>query len=410
MNKWFDVVPADSEDDLPTPGSDANGEVHAPTAENPDPPVNTRSGGLADPVDYVVASCLNHQIVMLSDQRGVSQHLRFVADLVPELHRAGVNDLAWEFTNTRRQDDLDRLTTGPRWDRELCNDLFVDLMGVGHGYREYGEILEAVWRHNSRLGEDQEPFRVVALGLTSYVEDPDLLEGRSAADTELRDWWMGGHYPDITSRHMANVLTTEVIQRGRRALVYGDWERTSTRVVLWEEDIPFVSAGRLLRNWMAEGVKGLMLHGALADDFSLRKAEELIEASPDPEEVFGIDLDRSTLGDVRVHDIEGCTTGARNLLTLSDLADGYIHLVPRAAWEVAELTEDLLRPANLAEAERRHRALLPRDQPYSMEELEESRREGRRAMAASWPSLPPGRDVEPAAGGRPRSRRRFRRN
>ncbi len=374
----------------------------------PGPPPSTRTGGLTDPGDYIIASCLNHQIVMLADQRCISQHLRFVADLVPRLHRAGINDLAWEFTNTRRQDDLDRLTTGRQWDRDLCNDLFVDLMGVGHGYREYAGILEAVWRHNSQLEPGREPFRVVALGLTSYVEDPDLLEGRSAADTDLRDWWMGGHYPDITSRHMANVLTTEVIQRGRRALVYGDAERTVTRVVLWDGDVPFLSAGRLLRNWMAEGIKGVMFHGALADDFSLRKVEELINASPDPEEVFGIDLDRSTLGDVRVHDLEGCTSGARNLLTLADFAEGYLHLVPRAEWRVAELIDDLIRPDTITEAERRHRALLPRDEPYSPEELEESRREGRRAVTRTWPEVPSTGPGRPTAGARPR--RRFRRN
>ncbi len=410
MNKWFDVVPEEPEGDLPPSGSTPTRESPPDAEGRPTPPPTTRTGGLTDPSTYVVASCLNHQIVMLADQRCVSQHLNFVADLVPELHRAGVSDLAWEFTNTRRQEDLDRLTTSSRWDQELCNDLFVDLMGVGHGYREYAAVLEAVWRHNSELDPEVEPFRVVALGLTSFVEDPDLLEGRSAADTELRDWWMGGHYPDITSRHMANVLTTEVIQRGRRALVYGDAERTTTRVVLWDGDIPFLSAGRLLRNWMAEGIKGLMFHGALPDNFSLRKAEELIEASPDPEEVFGIDLDRSTLGDVRVHDLEGCTSGARNLLTLADFADGYIHLVPRARWEVAELIEGLLRPETLAEAERRHRALVPREEPYTPEELEDSRREGRRAVTGAWPEIPARSQTEPPPGGRSRTRRRFRRS
>jgi len=347
-----------------------------------------RRTGLATPEDYLAELCALHQVVMLGDRRYVAQHLELVAGMVPRLWAAGVRNLGWEFTNTRMQSELDRLVTAEAWDVETAHDLFVDVLGVGLAYQEYVDVLAAAWEHNRALEDDVPTFRVVALGLPSYVDDPDLLDGRSAAEVELRNWWLGGHYRDVTAIHMATTITNEVVRRGERCLVYADTERTTTRLLSIEGGQPAISAGNLLYRWMGEGVQRVLFHGALDDEGALERVELLIANAPDDVDRFGIDLEYSTLGNVWVPSVKGLLGGSVEPLQLGDVADGYLYLGDRASWRPVRLAEGFLRPGNLEQAERQYRSLDPRDAPYELEELQEVLVEGWEAIPDTWPPVP----------------------
>jgi len=346
------------------------------------------ANGIPTPVDYLVHVARSRQLVMLADRRGVTEHLRVLQDAVAPLHEAGITNLAWEFTNSRRQDDLDTITTAERWDRRAAIELFVDLLGIGHGYEDYLDVIHAVWNFNQDLAPDVAPFRLLGLGLATYVEDPDLLEGRSAGETSLRNWWMGGHYRDISASHMANIITAEIIRSGQRGVVYCDTSRTNTRFVEWIDDQVSLSPGNLLHNWMGDGVARLVFHGAIDDDEALVRIEQLVAASPDPETSFGLDLVSSTLGGIRLHGLHGSLGGADRSFDLEDIADGYLFVSARASWTRAKLIPDMLDPTTIEAAERRYRALDPRDTPYSLDELEEIRARGHDAMRDGWPEDP----------------------
>lgn len=344
--------------------------------------------GLATPEDYLAEVCSLHQLVLLGDQRYVAQHLELVAGMLAHLWQRGVRNLAWEFTNTRVQADLDALVGAPTWSVEHAHDLFVDLLGVGLGYAEYVGVLRAAWELNRSLGDDDPPFRVIALGLPSYVEDPDVLDGRSGAETDLRNWWLGGHYRDVTAVHVANTLVNEIVRPRERALVYTDADRTTTRVLALEDGRPTISAGNLLFRWMGEGVQRVLFHGVLDDVAATERVEMLVEAAPDETDRFGIDLEFSTLGNVWLDTVRGVLDGGMPRLQLGDVADGYLYLGRREEWRRVSLADGFLRDDNLATAERRYRALDPRDEPYDRDELEEVRREGVRAIPRSWPPVP----------------------
>ena len=392
MSEVFDVRPAGDDE---KPASIPDGSTDDSTA--------SARRGLPSPIEHLVDVATQHQIVLLGDQRGVAQHVRLLAEAVPELHRAGVGALVWEFTNSRRQDDVDALLSAPEWDRRTALALFVDLMGIGFGYEEYVEVLEAIWRHNRSLPEDWPPFRLVAAGLPSYVEDPDLLEGRSAAEIELRNWWLGGHYRDVTATHLANIVTQEVVRHGLRAVVYADADRTETELIGYVDGRPSLGPGVLLANWMGAGVARVVFHGAVHDVDAMIRVEELIAASPDPESSFGLALERSTLGNVRVHDLQGVAHGSAGPFDLGDLAHSYLFVAPREQWTPVPLAAALLGPDTLAAGERRYRALDPRDEAYTQAELEEIRVDAHDDLAVSWPTPEVPEDDEP------KKRRLFRR-
>ena len=89
-------------------------------------------------------------------------------------------------------------------------------------------------------------------------------------------------------------------------------------------------------------------------------------------------------------------------LDLGDIADGYLFVQPREDWTPAQLIEDFLGPTTIEVAERSYRALDPRTTPYTLDELEAVRMEGRSSLADEWPAVPAGpEEVEPT------SKRRF---
>ena len=135
-----------------------------------------------------------------------------------------------------------------------------------------------------------------------------------------------------------------------------------------------------------------MLHGAVADTAATERVEELISRSPEgrgsTDIRFGLDLAASTLGSVAMTQVRGAVDGADTSLRLRDVADGYVYLGPRASWEPCTLIDDLISDENFAGAEARYRALDPRPEPYSAEELEDVRRAGRQELSDAWPPLP----------------------
>ena len=369
-----------------------------PAVHDAEPPPD----GLSSPTDYLVELCELHQVVLVGDRAGVAQHLETLAASIAPLHASGITNFAWEYTNSRAQPELDALISADSWSDRACSDLFVDLLGVGFAYQEYADVLRAAWQVNTQRDPTQPPLRFVGLGVPSYVEDPDLLDGRSAGELELRNWWMGGHYRDLTAFHMANVLTKEVLRSGERVLVYCDVAHTTTDLIEWIDGLATTSLGNLLHRWMGRGVRRVLFHGATDDGEAVARVEELIEAAPEDVSTLGIDLERSTLGNVGLQGVVGSIDGTQTTFRLRNITDGYLFVVPRAAWRPCALIEDFITPHNFMDVEARYRALDPRDEHYSFEELEEVREEGRAMLSNGWPTLP--EPVDPAE-----KRGRFRR-
>ncbi|MFQ3314879.1 MAG: hypothetical protein ACI85J_001147 [Candidatus Poriferisodalaceae bacterium] len=355
----------------------------------------SKSVALKKPALYISDLCQSHQVVLLGDQIGVTQHLDFLASLIPSLYEVGVTHLAWEFTNSRCQGVLDELLTAPEWEQNTCSEIFADLLGIGFSYSEYAAVLQAVWRFNKSL-TDGVPFRVIALGLPSYVEDPDLLDGRSAAELQLRNWWMGGHYRDMTAFHMINVLTNEVLRHGQRVVVYANADQTTTNFIQWVDGLATTTLGNLLHRWMGEGVQRVLFHGAISEGALNKRVEDLIATSPEKPDNFGIKLDASTLGNVAVNELTGSYDGVETSFRLRDLANGYVYLAKVEDWQPSTLTENFLNSSNYVSVESRYRALDPQEDRYSMKELEAVRREGQERLNESWPSISQD-DSEPVA-------------
>ena len=175
------------------------------------------------PEDYVVSKFKDHDIVFIGEYHRIKQNVELIQRLIPLLYAAGVHDLGMEFSGYAEREDIEKLITAPAYDEELAKDiLFRDF--IFWGYQEYADIFKTAWALNHSLPEGAPRVRVIGLGFRSdwsFIkkegdrEDPEIMK---------RVWPDGD--PDI---YMADVITKEYLDKGKKALIYAGNNHAFTR-------------------------------------------------------------------------------------------------------------------------------------------------------------------------------------
>ena len=166
-----------------------------------------RSG--TEPGPYVVSKFATHDLVLLGETHEVKENCEFVAALVGPLYKAGVRTLCTEFVRSRFNDRLAEVVTAADYDEAAVVDLFRRGPWPTWGYREYMDIVRAVWAFNRKLPGKAEPFWIV--GIDGDWKQVDLLKKAPAERFKI-----------IRGRedHMAGVVEREVFGKKTKALVH----------------------------------------------------------------------------------------------------------------------------------------------------------------------------------------------
>jgi len=176
-------------------------------------PIQPRS-----PAELVLELLDHHPVVFLGEYHRIADQIETVAALLPDLHRAGVRHLGWEFARAEDQPLIDRLLGGETFDEGLATELlfrFDPFMG----FEEYRDVYRAAWRINAGLDHGEIPFRILGLNASpdwSHVHTP---EDRSDPEVMARVFADGD--PDPV---MARFVEEAILGPGHRAVVYcGYW-------------------------------------------------------------------------------------------------------------------------------------------------------------------------------------------
>jgi hypothetical protein len=150
-----------------------------------------------------------YDLVLLGETHGVKENCEFVATLIGPLYKAGVRTLCTEFICSRFNDRLAGIVTAADYDEPAVVDLFRRGPWPTWGYKEYMDIVRAVWAFNRKLAANAEPFRVV--GIDDDWKQLDLLKKAPAERFKI-----------VTGReeHMAGVIEREVFGKKAKALVH----------------------------------------------------------------------------------------------------------------------------------------------------------------------------------------------
>lgn len=156
------------------------------------------------PAEYVLQKFKNHDVVILGEMHEIKECLEFMRDLIePLYHEAGVTCFAMEILKSKNIGMANELVTGEEYDQKLALRIFRDCGWPTWGFKEYMDIVKAIWRLNHKLPAEAERFRIIPLSSDWNV---DKLYSES--------WNEEAH-----DNHMANILAQEVIEKGKKALV-----------------------------------------------------------------------------------------------------------------------------------------------------------------------------------------------
>jgi hypothetical protein len=163
------------------------------------------------PVDYLVGKFADHDVVFVGENHWIRENCRFVRDALEPLYReAGVRALATEFVYSRFADDLNRIVTAPEYDEAGVIAIFREGPWPIWGFREYEEIFRAVWEINRKLGDGEEPMRVIPLD-GAWSQHALWFEPDKRKQFEMRL---------ARERHMTKTLDEQAFGKGVKTLVH----------------------------------------------------------------------------------------------------------------------------------------------------------------------------------------------
>lgn len=160
-----------------------------------------------NPIEYVLGKFKDHDIVILGEMHEQKENLELVHDLIePLYHKAGVKYFAMEILKSRNIMLVNELVTGEEYDQPLALRIFRDQGWPAWGFKEYMDVIKAVWELNKTIPLETRKAKVVPL--SSDWDAYDIVTGAwTDADEKAHD------------NHMAHILSREVLEKGEKALV-----------------------------------------------------------------------------------------------------------------------------------------------------------------------------------------------
>ena len=168
-----------------------------------------------EPIEYVAALFDRHEIVFVGHDVPSRRTGLFMQELIPSVRAAGVQLLGIEWACVDDQSLLDELVNAPQFDEGIARSALFR-WGLRHhfAYVEYLDILRSVWGVNQTRDPGSPILRVVAL---DYDIDIDAVT--DSADLLSPYAWEHLRPRGPASRHMADVLLREFLDKGQKALV-----------------------------------------------------------------------------------------------------------------------------------------------------------------------------------------------
>ncbi|MCB2230688.1 hypothetical protein KQH82_08225 [bacterium] len=335
--------------------------------------VNYVSENAQSPIEYVLSKFDDHDVVILGEPHYVKQHVEFVRNLIPALHKDGINRLATEYLRRVDQTLLDSLITAPVWDEQLAREITMRSF-VYWGFQEYVYIYKAAWSVNQQRAESEPRFRIIAMGGApdwSILKKPE----DRRVDSLRRQVWHGE-----TEGDWAKVVLEEVAA-GEKVLAYCGAHHAFSRDLQplvgrdgFSGRFEMDRFGRYVHEALGERAMTVMLHYAWAgaggySDHYVRPAGGMIdtvmallgsEHYPAGFDVVGSPFVRHEIDDaVYRHGYEP--------FTLDEYCDGWIYFCPFAQVAFVTPIQRFYNESNIDYA--RRNSWNPHDRDNSIEEF-----------------------------------------
>jgi hypothetical protein len=278
------------------------------------------------PADYVLSKVRDHRIIIVGENHWVKHDANLILELIPRLKDSGVTALGVEMFRDSDQGRIDEAVTGPDWNPAAAMSV---MRSASWPYREYLEIIHAVWKINQTLPR-AERLKLLALG-------PEM-------DWRTRLLPLGQTYDTF----MAQTVKDYLSKPQRRILIYCGAHHAFTRY--YQPELPrgqrveqFMNRmGNVLWRDFGEEVFMITLHRP----WQCRTGEKWTRCLPLNGTIdcaaasighpVGFDAVRSPFAELKVAP-EFLYSLGYSSLRLGDITDGYIWTIPIESYKAVDL-------------------------------------------------------------------------
>ncbi len=310
------------------------------------------------PEQYLAKLFERRQIVFLGEYGRIREQVELLTSALELLHAAGVTRLGLVHLRVADQTGIDRLISADEFDREQAARLLFNRKVVW-GYREYVDLLEAVWRMNREAPPTRSPMRVIGLGMR-----PDYYHLRSPPDLHDRRKMQSVFTEGVPDRVIADTIEREIIAPGHRALIFTPIEHSFTRYEdrVYREHLRRIGipenerAGNYIYDQIGDRAATVLLHSPWPDQGSSGGVaspadgaiEALIPLLPVELRRGGIEVATGPLSELPIGSSD--YREHYDALTLGELTDGYILLGPIAEYRTVTALRGFITAGNLETA------------------------------------------------------------
>jgi len=342
------------------------------------------------PVEFVLESFKDHDVVILGERHYIKDNPLLVQELIPVLHKHGINVLATEHARAEDQYLIDSLLAGADYDEALAKK--ITFLGYVHWpFKEYIDIYRTAWDVNHERGADEPAFRILGMNCS-----PDWSIMKKPADREVdslkRAVWRGCREKDWAK------VVLDAVESGEKVLAFCGIHHGFTKygqpIVIDGKFYRFDRSrfGNCVYEALGDRVMTVFMHApfdgpAGYDDDIVLPADGYIDQAmailgPGSYPV-GFDVAGSPLSDMPL--TNSVYAHGYEPFTLDEFCDGYIYTRPIDQFEAVSIVDGFVTEENLDYAHKQ--TPNPGYRDFTVEEYYRDFEDDMRGLEESWHEL-----------------------
>jgi hypothetical protein len=300
--------------------------------------------------EYIISQFKTHDVVFTGEGRshGTRERPLFLQRLIPLLYKAGVRHLGLEMSTKEDQAALDRLLSASRYDEDAAYS-FVQHWDFTFAFQEYADVFRAAWELNHRLPSGAPKFRI--LGIDVKPDYRRLKPGMDPDSPEARGLIVGGSRDDARDNRMADVLRTEVLSKGFKALMYQGMGHSQPKYTQLRNGVKRIRVAQLIYAEIGDRLTSVNLESPRRPGSDLI-LDAVAAALPPNAESLAFNSSASPAARLLINTVPNPAP-----VTLEDFYDGYAFLSMRSQWAPSTINEKYVTEERVKQA--KAEGLLP---------------------------------------------------
>lgn len=282
------------------------------------------------PEKYIASKFNHHDIVIVGEVHLKKDYCELISNVIES---TTINYFATEFLKSSNSERINKIVTAKKFDRNEAIDIFRDYTWPIWGFEEYLNIIQSVWKVNSKIRNSKNKIKIIGLD-SEWSQYDNMCTSKKPTDTLIKQ--------NIAREENMTKVTKEKYTKGSKILVHIGFAHT-----LYNFKSRF--AAQLYSDYK-EKVFQICLHqqfDGIASEMTLSKdIEKIMEANNNTP--IGFDVENSPFA--KINDPSCFYFRVPEHKGLKDIAMGYVFIKPYSQLDIVTWIPNFINDSNFEKA------------------------------------------------------------